>query len=339
MPFNTPLTTTQNYVLGRGVAYFAEFDENGVPMGERDLGNVPGLTLNVTSEVSEHFSSRSGIAKKDLTVVISVAFNAQVLIEDFSAENLALFLGGSTAVVTQASTPVTDELIPHIRGGREYQLGATSGNPTGVRGVSSVAVRAKQIADASARADTTAYTLGQVYTSGGNAYVVSTAGTSAGSAPSFNTTAGATTTDGTAVVTSLGTSAAYSSTTAYTLSAEAGRFGVIVGGALDLASATYFDVTGGYLTGEVDYTPAANTRAQVNSTATGSVSGQFRFVADNAKGDNRDLFIASCSLAPSGDLPFISSGGDVGQATFDLGANERDTSTPIIILDGRPITP
>jgi hypothetical protein len=337
MPFNSPLTSSQNYVFGRGVCYFAEFDADGNPMGERDLGNVPGLTLTVTSEVAEHFSSRSGIAKKDLTTVVSVAFNAAVAIEDFSAENFALFLGGSTGTKTQASSPVTAELIPNIRGGREYQLGATISNPTGVRGVSAVVIASQEIGAASARVNSQAYTLGQIFTSGGNAYVVSTAGTTAGSPPTFNTAIAATTTDGTAVVTSLGSTSAYSSTTDYSLSAESGRFGVIAAGNLALASAAYFAVTGDYLTADVDYTPAANSRTQITSTATGSVAGQFRFIVDNAKGENRDLFISSVSLAPSGELPFITEGTDVAQATFDLGVNERDTSTPLIIIDGRPV--
>jgi hypothetical protein len=338
MAFNNPLTKTQNYVFGRGVAYFAEFDANGRPMGERDLGNVPGLTLNVASETAEHFSSRSGIAKKDLTVTISVAFNSTVEIEDFSAENLALFLGGSVNQITQAATPVTNEVILNLRAGREYQLGATGANPTGVRGVSAVAVRAAELTNAVARANTTAYAVGDIYKSTTDVFLVTTAGTSAGSAPAFVTTSiGAATTDGTAIVKYLGTTAAFTVTTDYLLSADAGRFGIEPAATLGQACTLYTDVTGGYLTGSVDYTPAANTRQQITSTATGSVAGQFRFVADNAKGENRDLFISSASLAPNGDLPFIT-GNEVAKAAFELGVNERDTSTPLVIIDGRPVT-
>ena len=113
MAFNTPNTKTENYVFGRGVCYFAPFDANNRPLGERDLGNVPGLTLTVTTEKTEHFSSRTGLKKKDLDITISVAFNSKATIEDISAENLALFLAGSSATVTQASGAVTLSLI-HI---------------------------------------------------------------------------------------------------------------------------------------------------------------------------------------------------------------------------------
>lgn len=337
MAFNTPLTSTQNYVFGRGVCYFAKFDANGRPMGERDLGNVPGLNLTVESETAEHFSSRSGIAKKDDTAVVSVSFGASLTFDSFTAENMALFFGGSTADFAQAAATETDTLIYNIRSGHEYQIGTTTANPTGVRNVTGVAVRAKIVADASARANSTAYTLGQVYTQGGNAYVVSVAGTSAGSAPTYDTAAiGNDTVDGTATVLLLGATGAYALTTSYLLSAEAARLAVVVGGPLALGSEVYYGVTGEYFIAEVDYTVAAESRTQITSTAAGSVSGQFRFIADNARGENRDLFIASVSLAPSGELPFITAGGDYAEATFELGVNERDTSTPLIIVDGRP---
>lgn len=338
MAFNTPLTDTQKYVFGRGVCYFAEFDADGVPMGERDLGNVPGFELEVESEIAEHFSSRSGIAKKDDTATVSVGFNANLTFDSFSNENMALFLGGTSGIFSQAAATVTDHELPNFRSGRQYQLGVSASVITGVRNVTGVAVRAKQVADASARVNSQAYTLGQIFTSGGNAYIVSTAGTTAGSPPTYDTAAiGNDTTDGTAVVLLLGATGVYALTTSYLLSAEAARIGVVVGGPLALGSQVHFDVTGDYFIGEVDYTVVAETRNQVSSAATGAVSGQFRFIADNAKGDNRDVFIASVSLAPSGALPFITAGGDYAEASFALGVNERDTSTPQILIDGRTI--
>lgn len=335
MAFHTPLTHAENYVFGRGVCYFAPFDANNRPMGERDLGNVPGLTLTVTSEKAEHFSSRSGLRRKDLSVTISVAFDATVTIEDMSKENLALFVAGTAATVTQAATPVTNERIYNAESGREYQLGTTTSNITGVRGVSSVTVKAYELKNAAARADTTAYAVGDIYKSTTNVFLVTTAGTSAGSAPTYTTAAvGDTTTDGTAVVKYIGTTGAFTLTTDYLLSAEAARVGIVAGGNLALACDLYTEVTEDYLSLNVDYTPAENTRQQITSSGAGAVSGQFRFVADNAEGDNRDLFISSCNLAADGELPFITEA-EVASGTFTLGVNERDSSTPQIIIDGR----
>jgi hypothetical protein len=346
MAFNTPLTKTENYIFGRGVGYFAPFDANGRPMGERDLGNLPGLSLNVTTEKAEHFSSRSGIAKKDRSVVVSVAFNGTLEFEDFSAENAALFLGGSATTITQSSSPVANERIYNLEPQREYQLGASSSNPTGVRGVGSVAVGIYECENAAARANSTAVTKGQIFKSGTDVFLVTTAGTTAGSAPTYDVaTVGNATTDGTAVVKFLGITGAYTVGTAdssdYWLATEAARVGIPSAGRIGLAAALYTTVTdevgtAAYLSLIVDYTPQANTRTQITSTAAGSVEGQFRFVADNAEGTNRDLFIASCALAPSGDLSFIT-GTEFGKASFELGVNEKDTSTPLVIIDGRPV--
>jgi hypothetical protein len=335
MAFNTPLTHSENYVFGRGVCYFAPFDANSRPMGERDLGNVPGLTLTVTSEKAEHFSSRSGLRRKDLSVTISVAFDANVTIEDMSKENLALFVAGSVSTVTQAATPVTNERIYNAESGREYQLGTSTSNITGVRGVSSVTVKLYELANAGARANSTAYAVGDIFKSSTDVFIVTTAGTTAGSAPTYTVAAvGDATTDGTAVVKFLGTTAAFTLTTHYLLSTESARVGIVAGANLALACDLYTAVTDGYLSLNVDYTPAANTRQQITSSGAGAVSGQFRFVADNAEGDNRDLFISSCNLAADGELPFITES-EVASGTFTLGVNERDSSTPQIIIDGR----
>lgn len=337
MAFDTPLTKTENYVFGRGVGYFAEFDENGVPMGERDLGNMPGLNLTVTSETLEHYSSRSGLRKKDRSTVTGVGFDATLTIEDFSAENQALFIAGSVATVTQAATPVSNYQILNARSGRHYQLGAQT-NTTGVRGVTSVTVGLYELVNAAARADSTAYTVGQIYKVSSNVFLVTTAGTSAGSPPSMVTTSiGATTTDGTAVVKYLGTTGNFTVTTDYLLSAESARIGIVAGGNIALACNLYeLTVPGSYLSLNVGYTPAANTRQQISSSGSGVVTGQFRYIADNAEGTNRDLFIASCSLAPEGDFPLITES-EYAQCTFTLGVNERDTSTAQIIIDGRPV--
>jgi len=334
--FNTPLPKTENYIFGRGVGYFAEFDDNGDPMGERDLGNLPGVTLTVTSTDYKHTSSRTGLAKTDLSVTLSVEFSAKLDFEDFSAENLALFIAGQSGVVTQSSTPVTGEIIPNGQSGREYQLGATPNNPSGVRGVSSVAINSAATTTAATRANSTAYAVGALLKSSTNLFVVTVAGTSASSAPSFVTTnIGDTTSDGTATLTYIGTTTAYTVTTDYTVSALAGRIAIVPGGAIAKAAAVMpagfgFDLSAAY-------TPTANTRQQIKSSGSGSVSGQFRFISDNATGNNQDFFIPSCTLSASGDLPFISDNA-VAKASFDLGVNEKDSSTPQVIIDGRPAT-
>lgn len=342
MAFNTPPTKTENYVFGRGVLFFAPFDENGVPMGERDLGNTPGFSLSVETERYTHTSSRSGLAKTDLDIAISTALSATITVEDMSTDNQALFIAGTVRERAQASTPVTGEAIANLEPSRQYQLGATAANPSGVRGVSSVSLALAEATSAPSIATSTAYAKGTLLKNTTNLFVVTTAGTTAGSAPSYAVAAvGDTTTDGTAVVTYLGSTTAYVANTDYVVNPESGRITIPATGAIAAAYAAIpvDDTTGkkmAKISGTAGYTPAANTRTQVVSSGTASTNGQLRFIADNAVGDNRDLFIASVSLGASGENPFITEA-EIGSFTLEVGVNERDSSTPQIIIDGRPV--
>lgn len=81
--------------------------------------------------------------------------------------------------------------------------GVVAGDVVTIKGV---------VSGGTARANTTAYAVGSIFTSGGNAYRVIKAGTSAGAPPTFNTTAvGDVTQDGSAGVQLMGTTAAMGS--------------------------------------------------------------------------------------------------------------------------------
>lgn len=332
-----PLSThVKNYVFGRGKLYIDEFNAAGNPTGERFLGNCPGFNLTVESEQFEHQSSTSGLSTTDLTVTLSVDFSAEITIDDIQAENLALFLGGSVSTIAQANTPVVDESITPIRSNREYQLGTTGNNPTGVRNVSSVTVESAEGHDASAAATTTAYALGDFVvpaTPNDHYYMCVVAGTSGGSAPTWPTN-GATVADGTVTWRDMGTILRVV-TTDYLVDAASGRIYIVPGGGLAtaighaaaLASPVDLELY-------VGYTPASESRSRISSGTAGSVNGAVRFISDNANGDNRDLYIASATLAPSGELPLITEG-DIASFAISVGVNERDSNTPSIIIDGR----
>ena len=87
--------STDLYTLGKGVLYFDRFDEDGNPTGIRDLGNAPNFTLTPTVETLEHFSSREGLKKKDLTVNLSIGITAKFTLEEYDKENLAMALLGT----------------------------------------------------------------------------------------------------------------------------------------------------------------------------------------------------------------------------------------------------
>jgi hypothetical protein len=337
-------THTNDYQFGRGELSVAILSATGVPEGRRFIGNSPGFTLSVASEKIQHFSSTSGVAKKDLEVTKSVDFAGQIVCDDISAENLALVFAGAVETVTQTSTPVTNERIganastniQAIRSDREYQIGKSSSNPTGVRKISAVTVSSYEGDNAVAWAGTTAKALGAVVkpTSANNHwYMCTTAGTTAGSEPTWPTN-GSTVTDGTVVWRDMGL-ITYTVTTDYKLDTDLGILYIVPTGAI----ATYLPyVPSGVETSlNVDYTPTAGSRTRVKSGSGGQVKAELWYKADNGAGTNRDLLISSCTLSPEGEIPFITSGDEFSQFTLNVGVNEKDSNTALIYIDGRQL--
>lgn len=137
-PFN--LTTERNIVLGAGYCYFDPEDADGNLTGEIYLGDGPGFSFTMATEKTEIDSSDTPTAETLVSITNKVTRSAQCGIRNVSDQVLSFFVGGDASTKTQTSTPVTDEVIGAVQQGRYYQLGASSSNPTGVRGVSSVTV-------------------------------------------------------------------------------------------------------------------------------------------------------------------------------------------------------
>lgn len=127
------------------------------------------------------------------------------------------------------------------------------------------------------------------------------------------------------VVTNVAGNTTYVLNTDYSLDADSGMIYIISGGA----------ITNGQ-TIHVDYTPAAGARTLIESGTSGAIDAELFFVSANAAGDDQSLRIPLCSIAPSGELPFIT-GDEIGQMTFDIGVSTKDSSTPQIIIAGQNI--
>lgn len=330
-------TQSNNYVFGRGKLYLALLDANYAYVdGERYLGNCPGFTLTVTSETVDHFSSTSGLRTKDATVTLSVDFAANIVVDNISTENQALFVGGTVDDVDQVATPVTDESIGPLATNREYQLGTSVSNPTGVRDVGSVSILSEQGDEASAWVTLTAYALGDVViptTPNSHWYMATTAGTTAGPEPTWPTN-GSTVVDGTVTWRDMGL-ITWVLNTDYQLDATSGRFYVMTTGAIATAIG-YATTAGVSLTAHANYTPTAGSRQQITSGTAGAVTAALRYVSDNAAGANRDLYIARAAISPNGEMAFITET-DWAQFELAVGVSERDSSTAAIIIDGRHV--
>lgn len=331
----TTYTYTNTYKVGRGRLAFNQLNDDGEYEGFRWLGNCPGFEINVESENLQHTSSEGGLAEVDLDTPLSITRTATISIDNFSADNLAIFLGASVADLAQASATVTNELIEWVRTERFYQLG-TSVLTTGSRNITGVTVDIY----APARANSTAYAVGDMYlpaTPNDHVYICTVAGTSAGSPPSF-TTDGTTFADGTATFDDAGLTSTLTSGTDYLLDGTHGIVSIpLTGQIADIYDACVTDVGAGNfnLRLHVDYTRPANSREQIATGAAGAVEGQLKFVADNPIGANQDVFIPSCTLRPNGAMPFITAG-EVAAVELAVGISVLNTSTSAIYIDGRP---
>jgi len=127
------------------------------------------------------------------------------------------------------------------------------------------------------------------------------------------------------VVTNAAGSTTYVLDTDYRLNAALGRVYIIPGGSIADDQVIH-----------VDYTPAAGARVQVTSGNAGRLTAAVRFIAANANGTNRDLYIASASLSPEGELPLITED-ELASFTLNVGVSEKNSQTAAIIIDGRHV--
>lgn len=111
-------------------------------------------------------------------------------------------------------------------------------------------------------------------------------------------------------------------TTDYTVDLVLGRIYIVSGGGI----ANNDVVT-------VDYTKTAMSREQLASASLASLQGALRFIADNPKGTNRDLYAPKVNLKPSGTLQF--KGDDWMKMSFEVEFLKKDVSTAAVFIDGR----
>lgn len=245
-----------NYTIPKGKIYF----DTGA--GEEYLGNTPGSEISVETTDAPHYSAESGIREKDDNTLVEVNRTLNITADNISKENWARFIIGTASTLTQTTGAVTGESLGAVKKDRYYQIGKSSGNPSGVRGVSAVTVKVGAATK----------TLGTDYT-------------------------------------------------------------------VDLALARIYIVPGGGIAdGDVvlvDYTKAANSREQVVSASSAATAGAIRFVADNPKGTNRDIFLPSVNLKPTGTAKLKGDQAEYMTMGFTVEILKKDDTTAAIYIDGR----
>ncbi len=91
--------STDNYYVGKGKISFKAVGA----LTFRDLGNVSSLETAPNLTTLEHFSSREGVKKKDKEVVTEKKMTLTMVMDEWTAENLAMALLGDISVDTDGN--------------------------------------------------------------------------------------------------------------------------------------------------------------------------------------------------------------------------------------------
>jgi len=133
------------YQLGGGKVFLAELAAGGLPKTYRKVGNTPEFTVTVNTESYEHNSTQEGAPAQDLSVIIDSGGSIGFTLENFSAENLALFLLGEASDYTNPGIAGFADAVIVADGDIEvtgyYQIRTTAGAPVfGITAVNAIAV-------------------------------------------------------------------------------------------------------------------------------------------------------------------------------------------------------
>ena len=138
------------YQLGGGKVYLADLAAGGLPKTFRKVGNTPEFTVTVNSESYEHSSTQDGAPAQDLSVIIDSGGSIGFSLENFSAENLALFLLGEASDYVNPGIAGFADAVLVVDGDIEdagyYQIRTTLGAPAfGITSANAIVVETTNI--------------------------------------------------------------------------------------------------------------------------------------------------------------------------------------------------
>ena len=131
----------KNPTLGSGELYFAPFGPNTrVPAsGQEYFGNTTEINLATESETLDHFDTDHGTRTKDDSVLLEKNLSGSFITDHISPANISKWFTGPNSVVTQVSATATAQTFTDVRKGGRYQIGVTTNNPSGLRGLANMA--------------------------------------------------------------------------------------------------------------------------------------------------------------------------------------------------------
>ena len=122
---------------------------NGQPSALLPIGNTPELQLQITSESTDHYESKTGMRAKDAVLRKQTGVSVSGALEEVTKENLAMILSGKTFEIAEAT--IAETTLGAVKIGEMIDLGT--------RNLSDVAFKGP--ADAEITADK--YTLDSVF--------------------------------------------------------------------------------------------------------------------------------------------------------------------------------
>lgn len=114
----------EHYTLGRGSLKIGPWVGATPPAAIDlvDVGNVDSFEFELSEELLEHFSKKSGTKVKDKTAVLETGYGVNFVLDEITVANLAMFLKGTIETNVIHANQAID---------KEYALEFTTDNPEG----------------------------------------------------------------------------------------------------------------------------------------------------------------------------------------------------------------
>ena len=111
--------STDNYTIGKGILSVGNV---AASPSFAEMGNCPSISLELTEERLEHFSSRGGLKNRDLYPLIQVKYTLNIECDEITVENLLKFVKGEQVGQTILAFQDLD---------KEYSIKFVEDNPIG----------------------------------------------------------------------------------------------------------------------------------------------------------------------------------------------------------------
>lgn len=120
---------------------------NGQPSAFLPIGNTPELQIQITSETTDHYESKTGLRAKDAVLRKQTGVTISGTLEEVTKENLAMVLSGKTLEIPEATVP--ESTIGAVKAGEMIDLGLRNLSDVAFKGPADTAITAdKYILDA-----------------------------------------------------------------------------------------------------------------------------------------------------------------------------------------------